>query len=140
MMRSKLRLVCSLILKATLLKHFVRHSKKIQWHFSLARKDFHGLLFRKIIKLCGVRSIGDSTFSIRRVAAITTEQSDPESTHKRPGNFFKVAENRDYHLPPSSGVRVRRRTFPHGFYDMVNFWNPFSEPVPVLLQKREPRK
>ena len=56
MMRSKLWLVCSLILKATRLEHFVRHSKMIQWHFSLARKDFHGLLFRKIAKLCGAGS------------------------------------------------------------------------------------
>jgi len=74
------------------------------------------------------------------VAAITTEQSDPESTHKRPGDFFEVAENRDYHLPPASGVRVRRRTLHHGLYDTVNFWNPFREPIPVLLQKRKPRK
>jgi hypothetical protein len=140
MTKSQLRLVCSLILKARRREHFVRCSKMIQWHFSLARKDFHGLLFRKIIKLCGVRSIGDSTFSIRRVAAITTKQSDPESTHKRPGDFFEVAENRNHNLPASSGVRVRRRTLHHGLYDMVNFWNPFGEPVPVLLQNREPRK
>ena len=33
---------------------FRSRSKMIQWHFSLARKDFHGLLFRKINKLCGV--------------------------------------------------------------------------------------
>ena len=88
-------------------KYFVRRSKMIQWHFSLARKDFHGLLFRKIIKLCGVRSIDDCAFGIRRVAAITTKQSDPESTHKRPRDFFDVAKSRNYNLPPSSGVGVR---------------------------------
>ena len=95
MMRSKLRLVCSLILKATRLEHFVRRSKIIQWHFSLARKVFHALLFREINKLCGVGSIGDCPLGIRRVTAITTKQSDTEFTHKCPGNFFEVAESRD---------------------------------------------
>jgi len=74
------------------------------------------------------------------MAAVTTKQSDTESTHKRRGDFFEVAKSRNYNLPPSSDVRVRWRTLQHGFYDAINFWNPFSEPVPVLLQKREPRK
>ena len=74
------------------------------------------------------------------MTAITAKQSDPKTAYQDHRDFFNTAESRHDDRPPSRGVPARWRTLDHRPDDVINFWKPVCELVPIQFQQREPGK